>query len=151
MSSLGRALAVVVGLLFLLLVTGNGLAYLALHRAGIEVLQGLGDWPSLGSAWYHSLAVSTTAFHGGTVPVGSLGRVVQSFQLLNTVAFLGLALFLVTYAMGSRGREDVNRFGDYPRRLVERLDRFVAEVQALDALPPPHREVEGQGRGRKRE
>ncbi len=136
--SLGPTFAAGVIVLFLLLVTGYAVTYLALHRAGLVLLQGLGEWPSVGTAWYYSLTISVTALHAGVVPTTSFGLLVQSLQLVNTVMFIALALFLFSYAMSSRGRRDVRKLRDHPRRLVKKLEEL------LDTTPLPE-ELPGRG------
>jgi len=137
-SSIGPIFGAAVIVLFLILVSGYGVTYLALHRSGLGLLQGLGEWPSFGTAWYLSLTISVTALHVEAIPISPLGRLIQSLQFLNTAMFLGLTLFLFNYAMGSRGRREIRALWDAPRRLMERLEELIAQLQSQDALSLPN-------------
>jgi hypothetical protein len=131
----GPIFAVVVFGLFLILVSGYALTYYSLQKAGIEVLPGLGEAPSLGLAWYNSLTVSTLALHQGVVPNSSIARVIQSLHLINAAMFLASALFLFSYAMGQRGKQEFNRLRDYPKQVITKLDKLITKLDSLESLP----------------
>jgi len=144
---LGPILVAVVMVLFLILVSGYALTYYTFQKAGVDLLPGLSSVLTLGTSWYYSLTISITALHSGVIPTSSFGRFIQSFHLVNMAMFLASTLFLLSYAMSDRGRREIRNLRDYPRRVMNKLDSWIADLHASAALPDTNGEVidiEGQ-------
>lgn len=127
--------------LFLTLVTGYAVVYYMFAKAGSTVLPSLRTGASLGAAWYQSLTISMTALHAGTIPASTVGRLIQSFHLLDAVLFLTCAVFLFTYAMGARGEKELLQIRDYPQRVHRELTAWISELDAGKALQAPSDET----------
>jgi len=127
--------ASVVLMLFLILVSGYALTYYALQRSGVDVLPGLGNAPTLGAAWYHSLTISTAALHQGVIPDSSIGQLIQSLHLIDAAMFFTSALFLFSYAMGDHGKQELHHLRNYPKRIVAKIDGWIEDLQLPEALP----------------
>ena len=123
---LGPIVALVAISLFLALISGYAVTYLSLQRSGLTLLEGLNHWPSLGTAWYYSLTISTTAMHAAAVPISSWGRLIQSLQLLNTAMFITLVLFLFNYSIGRRTEEDAEKIKQYLYKVLTKLDNIIS-------------------------
>jgi len=131
----GPMFAIVVFGLFLVFVWGYALVYYSLQSAGVDVLPGLGEAPSVGLACYYSLTISTAALHQGVIPNSSIGRAIQSLHLINVLIFLGSSLFLFSYAMRDSGKQWLGELRDLPNRGISRLDKLIDNLNSLESLP----------------
>ena len=114
-------------ILFLIFVSSYAIIYYAIHRAGWQLLSGLDNNPTLGTAWYYSLMISVGAIFNDVIPSSSIGRVIQSLQLFNLAVFLTFMICLFSYAVSTRITHDLESLKRYPKRLIEKLDQFASQ------------------------
>jgi voltage-gated potassium channel len=110
------------------------------------------NFPNMGIALWWAIQTVTTVGYGDVTPTTSLGRLIASFVLIESIAFLSIVTAVITSTFVEQARRERQKTTGEPsnRDLSEMITELTAKVDHLEQVIQGLRDDPGSRSGRDR-